>query len=76
MEFFCFGEEDWATFIGIVTNGDYKVKVDVAVFVDVVGSMGRNINTVFFHDGDSVWVYAMGFDSGTINFSFVAGKIP
>ena len=76
VKFLGLGGEVRAAFPGIVAHGNDKIKVDVAVFVDVVGRVCGNVDPVLFHNRNSAWVNAMCLHTGAINLGMVSSKMP
>jgi hypothetical protein len=74
MEFFSRRRKIRATLVGIVANGNYKVKVQVGVFIHIVTGVVADVYTIFFHNGNGAGVYTVRFNTGTKHFCFVAGK--
>ena len=75
MKFLGCGREEWASFFGIVTNGYYIVKVNVPVFLYVIGSMPGNIDTIFLHGRNGERVNTMRFHSRAVYLRFPFGKM-
>ena len=76
MKFLGLSREERASFFGIVTNGYHIVKVNAPVFLYVIGSMPRNIDTIFFHSSNSAGIYAMRFYPRAVYLRFPFGKMP
>lgn len=70
------GREYGTIFFGIVTNGNHIIKVNVPVFIDIIGGMLRDINPIFFHYFNGLRIHPMGFYAGTIHLSPIICKMP
>ncbi len=68
--------EGWAGLVGIVANSDSDINTFVQVVIHVVGSMMRNINPDFFHDGDARGMDPARVGAGAENIKAIAGHIP
>lgn len=75
VELFCFCRKDRTTFLTIVTDGNNKIEINIGIFIDIVGCVGGDVNSIFFHGRNGIRIYTVGFDPCAINISLPIRKI-
>lgn len=59
---------------GIVADRDHIIKINRAVFVDVVGSLLRDVHAILLHDSNGPGIYAVCFHTGAPDCCLTTGK--
>ena len=75
VKFLRLGREIRAAFARIVAYRDDEIEMNIAVFVDMIGSLSGNVGSVFFHNGNGAWVDAVRFHARAIDLGFVAREM-
>ena len=75
MNFFGCGRKERTTFFCIVANGDHKIKIDIAVLINIIRGVMRNVNAIFFHYFNCPGIYTVRFYSCAVNLRFFSGEV-
>ena len=75
MNDFGFAREYGAVFVGVATDGDDEIEINVVERVHVLGLVMGDIHAGFGHDFDGVGIEAVGFDSGRPGLELVAFEL-
>ena len=72
----CGSRKEGAVLVGMAADGDDVIKVDFLEFIEMLGTVSRDVYTGLGHDPYGFRVESMGFDSGGVRLDTVGQKVP
>src|SRR5690625_6926042 len=68
VKFLYSGRNIGAVLFGMITHGYHVIKINVPIFINVVGGVAGNVHPVFLHYCNSFWIDTVLLLTGTVNF--------